>query len=131
MTKYRDDRDPKVIAMLKEIVEVCKKHGMSLGHEDAHGGFLVEPWDDYNEKWLLDAGQVEVREEDPISDEAMKTLKMLNDIPSLRFYVPEEKPQPDHVVELRTLRFISYVFSRDERWIVISDAGREYLRSHA
>ena len=42
---------PEVDAFLKEIVVVCKKHGMWLGHEDAHGAFKVvtEPTDD----WLM------------------------------------------------------------------------------
>ena len=33
--------DPRVDAFLAEIVEVCRKHGMSLGHEDGHGSFVV------------------------------------------------------------------------------------------
>jgi hypothetical protein len=31
--------DPAVDIFLAEIVEVCKKHGMSISHEDDHGGF--------------------------------------------------------------------------------------------
>ena len=32
---------PDVDAFLNDLVSVCRKHGMSLGHEDPHGGFLV------------------------------------------------------------------------------------------
>jgi hypothetical protein len=33
--------DPKVDAFLDELLEVCRRHGMSLGHQDGHGSFLV------------------------------------------------------------------------------------------
>lgn len=33
--------DPAVDAFLEEIIAVCKKHGMCIGHEDGHGSFLV------------------------------------------------------------------------------------------
>ena len=33
--------DPGVEAFLDDIVAVCEKHGMSLGHEDGHGNFIV------------------------------------------------------------------------------------------
>ncbi len=36
---------PKVDAFLIEIDEVCKRHGLSISHEDAHGSFLVAPYD--------------------------------------------------------------------------------------
>ncbi len=47
--------DPKVDAFLAEIAEVCRKHGLSIGHEDGHGAFIVEPWSEANEHWLGDA----------------------------------------------------------------------------
>ena len=48
---------PDVDAFLKELIEVCRKHGMHLGHEDAHGAFLVHrgPPDKHDEEWLLEA----------------------------------------------------------------------------
>lgn len=33
--------DPKVDAFLDEIIAVCRKHEMVLGHEDSHGAFTV------------------------------------------------------------------------------------------
>ena len=40
---------------LGEIVEVCKKHGLSLSHEDTGGAFKVEEFSESNIKWLLEA----------------------------------------------------------------------------
>lgn len=42
-------------AYLKELVEVGRRHGLTLSHEDFQGGFLVEGPSEYNERWLLDA----------------------------------------------------------------------------
>ena len=44
-------------AFLCEIAEVCKKHGLSIGHEDRHGLFEVEPYDEGNVEWLLQASK--------------------------------------------------------------------------
>lgn len=46
---------PDVDAFLNEIVVVCHNHGMSLSHEDSHGAFEVEAYDQVNIAWLLDA----------------------------------------------------------------------------
>lgn len=35
-----------------EIEEVCKKHNISISHEDGHGGFLLEPYEDFYMKWM-------------------------------------------------------------------------------
>lgn len=43
---------PKVDAFLDDIVAVCRKHNMSLGHEDSHGAFLVEDYSEENVRWL-------------------------------------------------------------------------------
>ncbi len=37
---------------LLEIIEVCKKHNMSIGHEDEHGGFLIDNYDEGYTAWL-------------------------------------------------------------------------------
>lgn len=44
-------------SFLMEIVEVSKRHGLSLAHEDREGGFIVEPFRQENIKWLLNAEQ--------------------------------------------------------------------------
>ena len=53
----RDDNDPWSLAptqqaFLMDLVTVCQRHGYSLGHEDTHGGFQVEKYDESFSKWL-------------------------------------------------------------------------------
>ena len=40
---------------IEDLLKVYKKHGMSLGHEDSHGSFIIEPLRDINIKWLREA----------------------------------------------------------------------------
>ena len=40
---------------LNDIKEVCKKHNMSISHEDFQGGFIITSYNDSNIKWLFDA----------------------------------------------------------------------------
>lgn len=42
-------------AFLAEIVEVSKRHGLCLSHEDGQGAFEVDDLNDYCIEWLLDA----------------------------------------------------------------------------
>lgn len=49
------DEAPKVEAFLKELEEVCKKHGYSLSHEDTQGGFIVEKYHRDFSEWLQQA----------------------------------------------------------------------------
>ena len=39
---------PDVDAFIRDVVDVCKRHGMSIGHEDGHGAFKIEDFDDLN-----------------------------------------------------------------------------------
>ena len=55
MTKYDKERSDKVVKFLDAVVELSKQHGLSLSHEDGHGGFLVQPADQSNYRWLLAA----------------------------------------------------------------------------
>lgn len=41
-----------VVGFLNEIVEVCEKHGFSIGHEDKHGCFKLEKYSESNIRWL-------------------------------------------------------------------------------
>lgn len=54
-TTKKEVENPKIDAMLTEIAAVCKKHGLSLSHEDWHGAFEVKDYDESNTKWLMDA----------------------------------------------------------------------------
>lgn len=42
----------KVKAFIDDIVEVYKKHGLCISHEDHHGSFLVQELDDFHIEWL-------------------------------------------------------------------------------
>lgn len=47
--------EPDVDAFLADVIAVCKKHGMSISHEDHHGGFVIERFDESTAEWLLQA----------------------------------------------------------------------------
>lgn len=55
--QYRRLKDfPELKGFMDEILEVCKKHNVSISHEDGHGGFLIEtPYDEFNSDWFKDA----------------------------------------------------------------------------
>ena len=46
---------PEIDAFLAEVLSVCKKHGMSISHEDTHGAFVVEQYSEERAEWLQDA----------------------------------------------------------------------------
>jgi hypothetical protein len=46
---------PEVAAFLNEIIEVCKKHNLSISHEDRYGNFEIEKLSQINIRWLLNA----------------------------------------------------------------------------
>lgn len=57
--KHADYREnPAVDRFLEEVVEVCRKHGMSIGHEDGHGAFQVEPLEESSLSWLMSASDL-------------------------------------------------------------------------
>lgn len=43
-----------VINFLNEIDNISKKYNLSLSHEDSHGAFIIERYDNYNIRWLKD-----------------------------------------------------------------------------
>ena len=40
---------------LNDIKTICKKHNLSIAHEDYCGVFLIEEYDEDNIRWLFDA----------------------------------------------------------------------------
>lgn len=42
-----------IIDFMKEYEELCKKHDISLGHEDMHGAFELYKYDEENIKWVV------------------------------------------------------------------------------
>ena len=47
--------NPKIDAFLTEIVEVYKRHGLAIAHEDTHGGFEIVALDQQFIDWLMQA----------------------------------------------------------------------------
>jgi len=48
-------RPKEIDDFLKDIDEVCKKHNLSISHEDGHGAFEIEKYDKQNIIWLNNA----------------------------------------------------------------------------
>jgi len=40
---------------LADLEAVFARHGLSIGHEDSQGAFIIEPFDEYNVRWLRSA----------------------------------------------------------------------------
>jgi hypothetical protein len=53
-TKDRVENE-KVDAFIRDIVEVCKKHGLAISHEDNQGSFEIIDFDESYINWLMDA----------------------------------------------------------------------------
>lgn len=43
---------PDSLAFIDALLVVCKQHGMTLGHEDDQGAFIVEDYSETNVAWL-------------------------------------------------------------------------------
>lgn len=41
-----------IINFLNEITKIYKKYNLSLSHEDDHGSFIIENYNETNIKWL-------------------------------------------------------------------------------
>ena len=49
----KDGVYPKVDAFIQEVLEVCRKHGLSIAHEDHQGGFIIEDYTEVMSSRLL------------------------------------------------------------------------------
>ena len=47
--------DEQRMAYLDDLIQIGRKHGLSLSHEDGHGAFVIEKLDAFNEAWLKNA----------------------------------------------------------------------------
>jgi len=43
---------PDINEFLKEIIQVCEKHGLSISHEDCHGTFRINRFNYSDALWL-------------------------------------------------------------------------------
>jgi hypothetical protein len=50
-----DKTQQEIIDFIKDIETVCKKHNLSISHEDGHGSFIIEEYKESNIKWLSQA----------------------------------------------------------------------------
>jgi hypothetical protein len=58
-----DNREiPEADAFIADLVEVCRKHGLTLSHEDGHGGFeIINTQPDAGDiEWLEAASWIDV-----------------------------------------------------------------------
>ena len=53
--KKKIETPAEMAAFLDDIIEVCKKHGLSISHEDCHGAFCIEEYCEENIEWLRNA----------------------------------------------------------------------------
>lgn len=42
----------RMIEFFIEIERICKKYNLSISHEDQHGSFIIEKFDEQNINWL-------------------------------------------------------------------------------
>lgn len=50
-----DYRDLPSEGFFEAIEAVCREYGLSIAHEDIHGGFVIEPFGTFNILWLRQA----------------------------------------------------------------------------
>jgi len=48
-------QNDKIDKFIEDIKAVCKKHDLSISHEDCQGSFKIEPFSDDNIEWLQNA----------------------------------------------------------------------------
>jgi hypothetical protein len=51
-TTHKNEELPEVDAFIEEILSVCERHGLSIGHEDGHGAFEISPYHNAFNQWL-------------------------------------------------------------------------------
>lgn len=47
---YKENK--KVDDFLYDVIEISKKHGLSISHEDSQGAFIIEKYSDENIEWI-------------------------------------------------------------------------------
>lgn len=60
---------------LKDIVDVYKKHKLCISHQDFHGAFIIEPYNEYFVNWLNQADTHTVDDFKVKSEDDHKVIK--------------------------------------------------------
>jgi hypothetical protein len=55
---YSKPLTPKEQAFLDDIRAVCRKHNMSIAHQDGGGAFIIEPYEESDLQWLYDCNTI-------------------------------------------------------------------------
>lgn len=56
LIKSEEIEQPKEMKnFINEVINVMKKYNFSISHEDTHGAFIIEKYEEYNIKWFKDA----------------------------------------------------------------------------
>lgn len=55
VVEQKDVEDERADKFINELIEICKKHGFSLTHEDCFCNFIIDKLTDDNTKSLNDA----------------------------------------------------------------------------
>jgi hypothetical protein len=50
-----NEQKPQVKTFIEEIIDVCKKHGLSIGHEDTQGAFEIKEYNTDDIEWFRSA----------------------------------------------------------------------------
>lgn len=50
--------NPNTRRFLQEVTDLCKKYKISISHEDTHGNFILENYDEYLMDWFNDAKDI-------------------------------------------------------------------------
>lgn len=69
-------------AFLDDIVAVCRKHRLSIAHEDIQGGFVVEPLKGGNIAWITNAAKRYTRELDPATGAVLAPARLGRNCPA-------------------------------------------------
>lgn len=55
LTEQKNVENKKIDTFLEALFKLYKEHGLSIAHEDSHGGFIIENYDEANMKWMSQA----------------------------------------------------------------------------
>lgn len=91
-----------IIKFLNEITKIYKKYNLSLSHEDTHGSFIIEKYDEYNIKWLKNS-LINVEVITMLSDEELDLLEEIINDEIISYLESGYKNTSEYVVSCRNI----------------------------